>query len=393
MGLDLDVESVITDFELNIQKAVDDLLPNAKILGCFFHFKKAIWQRVQKKGMSKRFDVDQNFKKFIQECGALAHLPLEKLQNGLDYIKNHFTFKDEEASRFKDYMMKYMQEYWMEGVFPPHVWSCWGRSEDLTNNNQEGFNHKINTDIPQVHPPPALLLCYIKAELTMGAIKLLSVRNGQPQPAQNPRYKNLAQKRLNQKKIFQESEDIPAFLATMGHNLGAAMLMGNKKRYLESRAKKSIPQTDIDTSTWHAQEEPVLEVMEDGENPYENRVIGITKKGQEKISAEDVPLTKKKCPSCGKGFNRTSKVISCHSCDSDTHIKLSCLPYSYNKSQFVCNKCHPQVRNAKPSSTTTTSITRVDGVFKCKLCKFISKTKFSLKRHIETIHGGNQEKN
>ena len=93
MGLDLDVESVITDFELNIQKAVDDLLPNAKILGCFFHFKKAIWRRVQKKGMSKRFDVDQNFKKFIQECGALAHLPLEKLQNGLDYIKNHFSFR------------------------------------------------------------------------------------------------------------------------------------------------------------------------------------------------------------------------------------------------------------------------------------------------------------
>ena len=59
----------------------------------------------------------------------------------------------------------------------------------------------------------------------------------------------------------------------------------------------------------------------------------------------------------------------------------------------MCNKCHPQVRNAKPSSTTTTGITRVNRVFKCKLCKFISKTKFSLKRHIETIHGGNQEKN
>ena len=36
-------------------------------------------------------------------------------------------------------------------------------------------------------------------------------------------------------------------------------------------------------------------------------------------------------------------------------------------------------------------MTREDGVYKCKVCKFMSKTKFSLKRHIQTIHGGMQE--
>ena len=40
MGLDLDVESVITDFELNIQKAVDDLLPNAKNSWLFLSLQK-----------------------------------------------------------------------------------------------------------------------------------------------------------------------------------------------------------------------------------------------------------------------------------------------------------------------------------------------------------------
>ena len=92
MGLKLDVESVITDFELNIQKAVDDLLPDAKILGCFFHFKKAIWRRVQKKGMCQRYEEDPEFNKFISECGAIAHLPLEKLQEGLNPINTKFNF-------------------------------------------------------------------------------------------------------------------------------------------------------------------------------------------------------------------------------------------------------------------------------------------------------------
>ena len=41
LGLELNVESVLADFELNILRAVDVML-QCPILGCFFHYKTCI---------------------------------------------------------------------------------------------------------------------------------------------------------------------------------------------------------------------------------------------------------------------------------------------------------------------------------------------------------------
>ena len=40
MELEFDMESILSDFELNIMKAVDQMMPNVDILGCFFFISK-----------------------------------------------------------------------------------------------------------------------------------------------------------------------------------------------------------------------------------------------------------------------------------------------------------------------------------------------------------------
>ena len=55
--------------------------------------------------------------------------------------------------------------------------------------------------------------------------------------------------------------------------------------------------------------------------------------------------------------------------------------------------CKPQVEHAPVVTKHKESITREDGIFKCKICSFTSKAKFSLKRHIQNIHGGSHGKN
>ena len=55
-----------------------------------------------------------------------------------------FIFEDEKAEEFKANLIKYMRDFWINGCLPPRVWNTFGRSEDLTNNNQEGYNSKFN---------------------------------------------------------------------------------------------------------------------------------------------------------------------------------------------------------------------------------------------------------
>ena len=137
LGINLDIASVISDFEMNIVKSIDDML-ESPVEGCFFHFSSALKSKVDKGKFKKRYEKDSKFQSFIKQCGALAHLPLVDLERGIQYLEEHFIFEDSEAKDFKAYFMKYIRSYWLYGCYPPSVWNCWGRSEDLTNNNQEG---------------------------------------------------------------------------------------------------------------------------------------------------------------------------------------------------------------------------------------------------------------
>jgi hypothetical protein len=49
LKIQFNIKEVISDFELNIHKALDDMLTDIEILGCFFHLAKAF----KKKSRSK----------------------------------------------------------------------------------------------------------------------------------------------------------------------------------------------------------------------------------------------------------------------------------------------------------------------------------------------------
>ena len=86
IGLTFIIESVLSDFEFNIMKAVDQIMPGVIIMGCFFHFKKALQNKVDKKGMKTVYEHYKKFRNFINECGALSHLPVEDLESIMEYV-------------------------------------------------------------------------------------------------------------------------------------------------------------------------------------------------------------------------------------------------------------------------------------------------------------------
>ena len=107
---------------------------------------------MDKKGFKTRYEHDELFYEFMNQCSALAHLPTDDIENGLDEIDSKFVFEDTEAFEFKNDFIKYIKSFWIHGCIPPLVWNVFGRSEDLTNNNQEGYNSKFNKELKETHP-------------------------------------------------------------------------------------------------------------------------------------------------------------------------------------------------------------------------------------------------
>ena len=118
LGFDLQVKSVLCDFELNILKSIDTIL-KCEILGCFFHLKKCLQRRMDKKGFKTRYEIDELFYEFMNQCSALAHLPTDDIENGLDEIDSKFVFEDTEAFEFKNDFIKYIKSFWIHGCILP----------------------------------------------------------------------------------------------------------------------------------------------------------------------------------------------------------------------------------------------------------------------------------
>ena len=53
LDIAFNLEELIVDFELNIHKGIDEIMPHVEIFGCFFHFAKAFKTKVDKR--SKHF--------------------------------------------------------------------------------------------------------------------------------------------------------------------------------------------------------------------------------------------------------------------------------------------------------------------------------------------------
>ena len=181
LGIKFNLKEVISDFELNIHKAIDDIL-NIDILGCFFHLAKAIMTKVDKKHMRKRYEDDSEFRGFVKEAIAISHLPPEQLKTGFEHLENDFNFEDDKAAQFKIEFLDYISTYWINGCYPPRVWLSYNRGEDLTNNNQEGFNSKINKKLKQINPSPGLLLLFIYDQLNAAEVKALKTVVGNAKP-------------------------------------------------------------------------------------------------------------------------------------------------------------------------------------------------------------------
>ena len=246
-------------------------------------------------------------------------------------------------------------------VASPFVWSTWKRTDDYTNNNQEGFNSKMNKELKQHHPSPGILLCFIQKQIILAQHKLSEAKVGEAKPRQLKTHKTMAKKRNDLKTNYEKAkkmrgvdmnELVGEYLSIMGHNVISATMVGRLTDLTDSQDPNNIIENDEenDTSTWQIHENSILDEMFECENPYIGRKVGKSKKIQEmeEIRAEQW-WRGAVCPSCKRGFTSKSSKKQCHGCDKFTHVKKQCVSMAEENTIFLFMSCKPVNKDSSPT--------------------------------------------
>ena len=280
LGISFNLKEIITDYELNIHKAIDELLPYVIILGCFFHLAKSFKNKVDKKHMKTHYEKNPKFRRFIKQAISLSSLPLDDLEVGLKWLKDNIEFEDEKEREIKEDFLKYIEDYWINGVYPPFIWSTWKRTDVYTNNNNEGYNSKMNRELKQSHPSAGILLSYIRRQILLNHHKIAEAKVAE-KPRKLVKHKVMAQKRFDLKESYEKakqmnnvnkSELIGEYLSIMGHNIISSTMIGRLTDLAESQGSNINDNDDNenenDTSSWQVLENSLMDDMFSCENPY-----------------------------------------------------------------------------------------------------------------------------
>ena len=205
--------------------------------------------------MKNTYENDEYFRTFVKHATAISSLPSYKLIDGFNYLQEEFNFEEENEQKFKIEFLIYLKEYWIEGPYPPQVWLNFERNQDLTNNNQEATNSRINKDLKPTHPSPMILLCFVYKELRDAEMKAAAAVVGQPRSRQALAHKLMAERRYRLKLNYENDRRLmgvdqkgllKAYLADMSQNVNSAIMKVHKHQYKVAQGPKHIIENDGD---------------------------------------------------------------------------------------------------------------------------------------------------
>jgi hypothetical protein len=153
---------IILDFEKAPINACKILSVNSKVLNCLFHFGQIIWRNIQKHGLTAIYKSDPRFRILIKSLMALSFLPLIKVKEGFQLIKQKIT------SAYNLNEMNSFLLFFQNNYIDNDSYIKWNATErlieniPLTTNICEGYNNSINSLLTTSHPSLINLLLILR---------------------------------------------------------------------------------------------------------------------------------------------------------------------------------------------------------------------------------------
>lgn len=78
------------------------LSPHVTTKGCFFHLTQRTWRNIQELGLVNHYRENDDCRLFCGMMDGLAFLPLEKVQEGMTFLKNNTLEEFEDLLSYFD---------------------------------------------------------------------------------------------------------------------------------------------------------------------------------------------------------------------------------------------------------------------------------------------------
>ena len=153
---------IISDFELGIIRACEEVYPGVPVTGCFFHLSQSIYRRVQEEGLatSYRDPEDRSIRDFAHMTAALAFVPVSDVRTVFQLL--HDECPDEYLPVLQYFGDTYVlrrertrRGNWIEPRYPPCLWNQYAAAlnkSHKTNNISERWHSRFNLLVGKHHP-------------------------------------------------------------------------------------------------------------------------------------------------------------------------------------------------------------------------------------------------
>jgi len=174
------ITTVLTDFERAVINAVSQVFPNVTVKGCSFHFRQAMMRRIQREGLKAAYEVDQSpVREWLRRVMAMTMLPAFAIPLMWEHLKNPPLSGDPLTDAKAASFATYVTTTWIEGDFPPSMWSHFDNLGPRTTNLAEGWHNGLNTSLGVAHPSLRAFLDWLQRyqfEIQCRVLQLLAGR-------------------------------------------------------------------------------------------------------------------------------------------------------------------------------------------------------------------------
>ena len=111
----LEPATIIVDFELAVHNVVRTLFPASSLKGCLFHFRQALWKKLQELGLCAKYGKEDNgVSKWFQLFIGTAFVPSSQAMTVYQLITSTYIPDSRRCIKLNDYFMN----TWLSGNYP-----------------------------------------------------------------------------------------------------------------------------------------------------------------------------------------------------------------------------------------------------------------------------------
>ena len=138
MGLVLNPQSVVLDYELAVHNAWRTVRPGVQLKGCMFHFGQCVWRKLQSLGLQQAYAEDLQFQAWARLILALPLLPTYEVEAFWMVIEQQAPVQQYPASRD---LCEYFSRFWIDdntATFAIPIWNHFATDGPRTTNHVKG---------------------------------------------------------------------------------------------------------------------------------------------------------------------------------------------------------------------------------------------------------------